>query len=301
MARPFIFDMETSDPDDMMALCFLTSHPAVDLKAVTITPGSPAQVAVARRVLELTDHSHVPIGVRTAGFEKRCVSGFHYKVLGDLQDQEADGPGHDILARVFGQFPEATVVTGAALHNLRLMLTEHDDVSVGQWVGQGGFAGDNVVEPEHRLEKFIGRETCATFNFNGDVTGAYLMLTSPQVKKRRLVSKNVCHGLPYDREMHDRMEPFKDASLGLNLLYRAMDIYLTKKPRGKLFHDPLAACCAVEPDCCEYKEVELYRDRGQWGSKIMPGSGTWISVAVNKDRFFEVLTTTTLVEEGAGA
>lgn len=292
MSRPFIFDMETSDPDDMMALCFLTSHPGADLKAVTITPGSRAQVAVARRILELTDHGHVPIGVRSADYEKDCVSAFHYKVLGDLVGEDADGLGHEVLAKVFKEFPEATIVTGAALHNLRLFLTENSELSIGQWVGQGGFAGDSVVEPEHRLEKFIGRETCPTFNFNGDVTGAYLMLTSPQVKKRRLVSKNVCHGLPYDQDMHDKMEPFKDKSLGLQLIYKSMDIYLGKKPRGKLFHDPLAACCAIEPDCCEYKEVELYRDRGQWGSRLMPGSGTWISVSLDKDRFFEVLTTT---------
>lgn len=38
-----IFDMETQDPDDMFALCFLGSHPAVKLRAVTVTPGSKAQ------------------------------------------------------------------------------------------------------------------------------------------------------------------------------------------------------------------------------------------------------------------
>lgn len=34
-----IFDMETQDPDNFLCLLFLSSHPCINLKAVTITPG----------------------------------------------------------------------------------------------------------------------------------------------------------------------------------------------------------------------------------------------------------------------
>ena len=48
-----IFDMETSDPDDALTLCLLLDHPAICLRAVTITPGSQEQVAVVKKIISL--------------------------------------------------------------------------------------------------------------------------------------------------------------------------------------------------------------------------------------------------------
>ena len=48
---PFVWDMETSDPDDFMTLLLLLGHPRVDLRAVTITPGTPEQVGLVRWAL----------------------------------------------------------------------------------------------------------------------------------------------------------------------------------------------------------------------------------------------------------
>ncbi len=59
---------------------------------------------------------------------------------------------------------------------------------------------------------------------------------------------------------------------------------------GKKFHDPLAACCAIDPGVGRWAEVELYRERGAWGSRLAPGSGVWIIVDYDPERFFEVLT-----------
>lgn len=41
-----VWDMETSDPDDFFTLLLLLGHPLVNLKGVTITPGTPEQVGV---------------------------------------------------------------------------------------------------------------------------------------------------------------------------------------------------------------------------------------------------------------
>lgn len=62
------------------------------------------------------------------------------------------------------------------------------------------------------------------------------------------------------------------------------------EPYGKKLHDPLAACCAIEPDIGTWREVELFRKKGKWGSRLKPGSNTWIIIDYNAELFFETLT-----------
>ena len=60
--------------------------------------------------------------------------------------------------------------------------------------------------------------------------------------------------------------------------------------RGKVFHDPLAASCAIEPSIATRAEVELFRKKGAWGSRLQPGSRTFIITDYQPERFFAVLT-----------
>ena len=60
--------------------------------------------------------------------------------------------------------------------------------------------------------------------------------------------------------------------------------------RGKKFHDPLAACCAIDSSIGEWAEVELYRERGEWGSRLAPGSGIHIIVGYDRAKFIATLT-----------
>jgi pyrimidine-specific ribonucleoside hydrolase len=70
-----------------------------------------------------------------------------------------------------------------------------------------------------------------------------------------------------------------------------MNLYLSKNPEGKKLHDPLAMVVAIEPDVCEFRDVEVYRQRGEWGSRLKEGSDVAITVALkDRKRFFEVLT-----------
>jgi pyrimidine-specific ribonucleoside hydrolase len=277
--------METSDPDDLVTLCWLTSHPYVILRSVTITPGTREQIGIVRRVLELTDRKDVPIGSRKPDHPKQCVSPFHYQLLGEVAPCEPDDLGHEILAQVIRQYPDTTVVTGAPLSNLHALLENHPTITIHRWVAQGGFAGDSVVLPEHRLAKFAGSETCATYNFNSDPKAALFLLGSPRIVKRDLVSKNVCHGVVYDKALHQRLAPVKDKTPGLHLIYHGMELYLAKNPEGKMLHDPLAACVAIDRDICIFREVEMYRIKGEWGARLREGTSTYIAVAVDKERF----------------
>ncbi|MFY1828458.1 nucleoside hydrolase [Myxococcus fulvus] len=286
MAFDILFDMETSDPDDALTLCLLSTHPAVTLRAVTVTPGTLAQVGMVRHLLARAGRSDVPVGARNPAAQKESLSAFHTKWLGPLPPAAPDGLAHEVLALTLKRFPEATLLTGAPLQNLRLLLEHHPDVHLHRWVAQGGFAGDNVVPPEHRLPKFAGLRTCPTFNFNGDPKGALLALASDRVGRRELVSKNVTHGLAYDGAFHERMRPHASATPGLALIFEAMERYLAQRPEGKLLHDPLAACAAIDPGIVTWAQVEVVRERGEWGAELAQGTRTFISVAMDPERFF---------------
>jgi pyrimidine-specific ribonucleoside hydrolase len=300
---PVALDMETADPDDAMTLCFLLSHPGVNLQSVTLTPGSNEQVGLVRHIMHVCEYPQVPVGTRRGGHKKEgsCVSSFHRKWLGSFEDCEPDGEAPDILFETMEQdgfrktndeesiYTNVTLLTGAALTNPFQAMEAHPELILLHWVAQGGFAGDSVVPKEYRLEKFDGMETCATFNFNGNPKGAEWLLGTHRVQKRHCISKNVCHGMAYDREMHEQVAPHKDKNAALSLLYKGMDVYLKNKPRGKLFHDPLAAAAMINPDICEWREVEIYRHKGKWGSRLKEGTNTFISIKADRQKLIEEL------------
>lgn len=143
-----IFDMETADPDDLLTLCFLSHNPKVNLVAVTVTPGTPEQIGLVKVVLKLLGRD-IPVGSRNINhapdgqnLPKKYVSEFYYKCFGNLSQlptqfwANPDGTGPEILAKSFRDFPDATLITGAPLHNLRLLLEQHPDVLIHRWVAQ---------------------------------------------------------------------------------------------------------------------------------------------------------------------
>lgn len=283
--------METSDPDDVFTLCLLATHPKVNLVSVTVTPGSEHQIGVVRHILlklglSLSD---IIVGSAKPHHPKECVSEFHYKWLGKIPPGKPDQLGSQALALCW-ENENYKIVTGAALTNIGNFLEALPiPPSIPEIVIQGGFAGDSVVPEEYRLTKFKGLETCPTFNLNGNIPAAKAIIASPAFKIKRFVSKNVCHGIVYDNKMHERIKPYRYNNAGLSLLVEGMDLYLKNKPGGKAFHDPLAACVAISSDCCEFREVEIYREKGEWGSRLKNGTNTFVSVKCNRDRFEEVL------------
>lgn len=277
------FDMETQDPDDILTLAIAATHPKVNLMGVTVTPGGPDQVGLVRHVLSVLDRSDVLVGGDPLR-AKPSVSAFHDKWLGKHLSPIYSRAG-DVISNSTHQGEETTLLTGGPLKNLEGLVSLA--LPFRRWVGQGGFAGDSVVPPEHRLPKFEGRETCPTFNFNGAPQVALDLLTAkiPTL----LVSKNVCHGVYWDQDFHKRVATLPKRTAGVDLAYEGMTHYLKKKPEGKMIHDPLALAVAIDPTVCEFREVEVYRSKGEWGSKLSPGSHVQISVSVNRDRLFETL------------
>ena len=299
-----VFDMETQDPDDFLTLLLLLGHPRVRLKAVTITPGTPFQVAFVRRALSWFE-ADIPVGAHDIGHLKGCISSWHYRAYGLTGHSTEARPGGEVLVECCDE--ATTLVTGGPLKNLGDAMSLGGLV-LGRWVAQGGFAGEGVVPPEAQLEKFRGMRVCPTFNLNGDPRSALRALDHPGIGERRFVSKNVCHGVVYDEAFHAQVGALKGRSASLALIWKGMEAYLARKRHhsarvnklapaaevkaavGKKLHDPLAACCAIDPEIGRWAEVRLFREKGLWGSRLCPGSGTRIIVGYDRVRFIEVFT-----------
>jgi pyrimidine-specific ribonucleoside hydrolase len=280
--------MDTSDPDDFLTLLFLLGHPQVNLKAVTITPGTPDQVGLVRQALRWFERD-IPVGAHNLDHPKQCVSAWHYKAYGKVAPSREAEPGPELLLRLCDE--NTTLVTGAALKNLGgAIRLGSRSFRLGKLVAQGGFAGEGVVPADRQLAKFRGLTTCPTFNLNGDVKSAMLALEYPGIGIRRFVSKNVCHQVIYDQSLHQKIALLQDKNLALILIWQGMDMYLKNKPEGKILHDPLAACCAIDESIGTWAEVELFREKNEWGARLEPGSRTWIITGYDHGRFVQTFT-----------
>ena len=277
-----VFDMETADPDDVFTLCILSHHPKVNLVGVTISPGSLHQVGLVKFILNKLNLS-IPIGSKNKNHAKECVSQFHYNWLGKVEPTFPDETGEEVLLSLIRSFPDLEIVCGASLGNIAALLK--NKIELQKLVIQGGFAGSNIVPENLVLDKFKNKITCPTFNLNGDVNAALSVLSAKNVAKRYNVSKNVCHGVVYDQNMHEWMRPYQNFNPGIKLMFDGMDFYLKNKSNGKAFHDPLAACVAIDDRICEFKHVELYREWGEWGSRYSNNLNTLISISVDMEKF----------------
>lgn len=325
-----VFEMETADPDDFMTLLWLADHPTVDLIAVLVTPGGRDQCQLVRWALNLCNRD-IPIGAlhgadwwKTQEAQKNRVSGFHYKVYGeDIKDTDSGvvASGPDLLCERLCLNENVTVVVGSAPKNIGALFRKVPDHPLHRWVQQGGFAGDNLVPEEDRLEKFKGRITCPSFNPGGAWKQTLELCASESIEQRRFVSKNVCHGVIWDPETQRTLKrrlvaPFvgptkyvqipggEEASIpspppadwmsairpGLRTMIHGLDRYLADKGKAKAMHDLVAAAAAVDESVCVFSdEVEIYREKGEWGARPKDGTRTRISIGFDEAKFIEVL------------
>lgn len=286
-----VWDMETGDPDDFLTLLLLLGHPLVNLKAVTVTPGTPDQIGLVRHALSWFS-LNIPVGAFNIEHDKVCVSKWHYKAYGQISASRDAEPGDQVLLQYCDD--TTTLITGGPLKNLgaalELAKVTGREFKLGRLVAQGGFAGEGVIPSDKQLDKFKGEQTCPTYNLNGDRKSALAVLEYSGIQIRRFVSKNVCHHVYYDQELHEYIRAIKDKSQSLALIWKGMDIYLRKKPMGKKLHDPLAACCAIDESIGTWAEVELYQERNEWGARLSPGSRTWIITDYDHSKFVRTLT-----------
>jgi len=287
-----VFDMETNDPDDVLALLTLLQNEKVRLKAVTIYPGSKQQVGLIKHICSQYGHPHMPIGAFDID-AKPSISGFHDK-FGVFEPAQAP-PGHVVL----NQYCDANTVliTGGPLSNVAAAIDSYGDrFEVAELFAQGGFAGDNLIDDTHRLPKFVGKTTCQTHNFNADIDAAKKVLAHDKFGKICLVSKNVCHGISYTEEMHSAMQLAEHKPPALETFTRVMGAYLDSHETTKKLHDVLCVSTALNPEIATFVECTMTNDSTPnpqlWGATpALTKTGIFIIHDVNKSRFLDTLTT----------
>jgi len=51
----------------------------------------------------------------------------------------------------------------------------------------------------------------------------------------------------------------------------------------------MTASAIVNPEIFKWREVELYREKGKWGSRLQSGTNTQISIKADRDKFIKEL------------
>ncbi|CAF0849116.1 unnamed protein product [Adineta steineri] len=285
-----VFDMETGDPDDFVTLIFLLGHPLVHLKAITIVPGTPDQIGFIRYALNRFNRNDIPLGVFNMN-AKPALSKFHLKIYAPeiIRESRNALDGSDVLLTYCDE--KTILICGGPLKNVAKAI-QTGQFKLGRLVAQGGFAGDNIVPEDKRLNKFNGRITCPTFNLTSDPKAAKIVLDFNGIKEKFFVSKNVCHGVLYTNDTHKQLEKVKDRSQSLHEMYHVMSVYLNRAGKiEKAFHDPLAACCAIDISIGQWKDVRLYMDERtkEWGSKISEHPNVKIIIDYDQDKYLSTL------------
>lgn len=256
-----ILETESGDPDDLLVIAYLADK---GLAAVNMHPGTNEQVGLVRDVLKECG-INVPVG--GTGSTKNCVSSFYRSIYPDFKPQEPDKAPSDILKEFLPQ--GAKVLTCGLPKNI-------DGIpGIDDWYAQGGYVSHDLMPEKFRLEKFKGVQECQSFNFSNRKLIERCIANS---KIRHFISKNICHGVIYDKTRNAKNPVIK----------RIMDVYL-KEHDQKAFHDLLAAFALLHPEFMEWAEVEMYYVENRVGCRLSPGSNTFISIGYDADKFWDTI------------
>jgi len=194
------------DPDDAVALAYLIERGYVP-DYISITPGYIEQSSIIHAIMGEYGVLEKAMYFRTSCSTKPYDSGKHKMLLASpfYLDPLVSIPSTDAI--VIGP-PKGL---GDKLRTQRL------------WF-QGGYS-PNSVKP---LDKFVGRNSVQSFNPSGAREDFKKILTS-DIKEKRFVGKNVCHGFT----KRDMMKVWKPES-------KLMQRFLDKLDDSKAMHDVLA-------------------------------------------------------------
>lgn len=269
------------DPDDFFAISYLIAA-GVNVRAILISPGDPDQIAIARLLCAETG-LNIPIGTSKLGRTKRSSGSIHHDLLKKYNyplDAAGDGLGEDILEDVVRNYPESELFVIGPVSSLGKYIKKHPGVRFKCATMQGGFLPYSLYEPEQPHPDFLGKDWMPTFNLNGD-RPAGLTFLGADIPDRRMVGKNVCHTVIFDR---DKWVPGGNHAAA-KLFDEAADLYLARHD-SKKFHDPTAAVCHLHPEVGTWFQGSAVKREGGWTT--VPG-GDSVLADLDRDLFWHHL------------
>lgn len=307
-----IVEIETGDIDDTIALIYALMCPHFDILAVLVCPGTRTQLGLIEKIyeyIELPENKRPMLGCYKHGKESK-VEKLYLRAYGEYKEYEGEIKlGKDIIIEQCKKYKnEIIYITLGPPKILYLALLENDYIQIKMWLAQGGFAGVGVVDDNKILHKFKGMEECATWNLGGAVTEAELLLNHSRIGSRFFVSKNVCHGIVYNNDIHSQLKLLSKEKSFAYYFYNIMDkAYFTYSSHKKIvktnddrkrisqinkkIHDILPIMTLFNKDVCTFKEVSLKYNRknGKWGAQLADSTNTFISVDYDNTAYFRLL------------
>lgn len=271
-----IVEMETGDIDDVLTLIWMLLNPKINILCICVVPGSPAQIGLIQTITKKYN-KNIPIGCADEKSSMIPTKSYHTIFNYDICEDPIPF-GYELINKYNNK--DVTLFTIGPIKSAIKAIQKYPKLEFSNWVGQGGFAGVGVVPTELIMDKFKNQVTCATFNFGSKADDILQLLK--HVKTTHLVSKNVCHRFLYTEEF-DKIIP-KDIQTIMQQRYG--DDLFTKQ---KAMHDLLAVVSLVDKSAFEFREVELFMEKRQWGSKLKTGSNVFISVDYHQNNVYDVL------------
>lgn len=300
-AKNIIVDSDLGyDPDDLFALCYLHSA-GVNIRAITLSSGDPHQIALAQFFCKEVG-LNIPIGVAELNrkaikghkgkFEGATVKeyvGFHHNLLkayGYPCEATVDELGCKVIADTYKKYPDCELFIIGAPKNVGRYIRENPEAEINQVTFQGGFIGYQFHSyPCERLDKFVGKATCPSYNPNGAIKDTQTIVGINGIKNIRFVSKNICHTIVYDKAIHDKVCSVPSKNKSDELFIKGMDLYLSKH-KEKKFHDPCAAVCMLHPEIGSWVRGMMFYDSGGWGTLPDETSKSVTIADIDRDKFW---------------
>lgn len=298
---PILLDTDMA-MDDISALLYLTRHPAVDLRAVTVNGVAFAHCAAGVRnalgLLELAGAADVPVscgreepypGGRPAPDEWRASADALYGAQVMIRGRTAESrPASELLADTIRAAPgEIVVIALGPLTNLAEAF-ETDPALAGQ-IKELIIMGGAVNAPGNVTDGDSANQV-AEWNFFADPLAADVVLTSGAPVK--LVPLDATNDVPFSRGFYERLRAThltKPAVFTYNLMY----LNQWWLDGGMYWWDTLAAAAALDSGVVTWQEMKLdiVTEAGpETGRSIATTDGSSVRVATAADRqAFEAL------------
>lgn len=254
------------DPDDFFAICYLAAA-GVNIRTILISPGDPDQIAIAK-FLSVKLGLDIPIGVAQENRTKLSSGSIHHHLLtkyGFPLEGKGDGLGVDILQDVFKKYPDSEIFVIGPVTSVGNYL-KRSGRKVKRATMQGGFLAYKYHAPILRVPQFEGKTWMPTFNLNGDRNAGVAFLAA-DIEDRRMVGKNVCHTVLYDKTRHDAMKMTDHPAV--KLFHEASEYYFQHHDFKK-FHDPTAACLHLHPELGTWVQGKTVKMESGWGTQLDP-------------------------------